>query len=409
MNSSQNDVSSGVTSLPPSIVKAVQGAGGRVTFARFMALALTDPEAGYYARERMVLGPRGDFTTAPRAAPAFNRALSRLVAQVVDGMPAGPVLVAEVGAGEGDLAAGMLAAWEIERPDLRGRVVYRTVDVGGPLRRLQQQAVAAAARAGWDVAVCADFPVPSAWPPGRAPGCAVVVSNELFDALPVHRLDVRGDEPSEAWVRLDESSRMGFHEEWGGLSPEASAEFATIFQTPDAAAVRALTRDGMVELRPAARDLLEAWATAYADICVVTIDYGDRLAGPGAAGLLHGRTLRGYLHHRTTGDPYRAVGRQDLTADVDFRALDMHGEKLGFECILFATLGAFLRGMGGVEEAEKLGRAAIDSLDSDMAATALGALLDDAGLGGEFKIMVQVGEKPAAPDDRPREGDDSAT
>lgn len=409
MNSSQNDASFGVTSLPPSIVRAVQGADGRATFARFMALALTDPEAGYYAREEVVLGPRGDFTTAPRAVPAFNRALSRMVAQVLDGMPAGPVLVAEVGAGEGDLAAGMLAAWETERPDLRSRVVYRTVDVGGSFRRLQQGALAAAARAGWDVAVCADFPGPSAWPSGRAPGCAVVVSNELFDALPVHRVDVRGDAPCEAWVRLVEGSTMELCEEWGGLSPEAAAEFATIFDTPQAPPVRPLTRDGTVELRPAARDLLETWVTAYPDICVVTIDYGDRMAGPGVAGRLHGSTLRGYLHHRTTGDPYRAVGRQDLTADVDFRALDLHGEEVGLECILFATLGAFLRGMGGLEEAEALSRAAADSLDSDLAATVLGALLDDAGLGGEFKIMVQVGEKSAAPDDRSREGEDSAT
>ena len=45
------------------------------------------------------------------------------------------------------------------------------------------------------------------------------------------------------------------------------------------------------------------------------------------------------------------MGRQDLTADVDFRALDLHGEALGLECVLFASLAAFLRGMGGLEEA----------------------------------------------------------
>lgn len=413
----KNDASSpersAVTSLPSTIADAIRAAGGRVTFARFMELALTDPEAGYYTREGLALGPRGDFTTAPHAVPAFNRALARLVAQVVDAMPAGPVLVVEVGAGEGDLAAGMQATWEAERPDLRGRVVYRTVDVGGGLRRRQQQALAEAVHVGWDMAVCADFPVPSAWPPGRAPGCAVVVSNELFDALPVHRIDVGGDEPREAWVRVDEGASAGLREEWGDLSPEAAAEFATIFRTSDTSVVcavaRALTRDGMVELRPAARELLETWVSAYPDICVVTIDYGDRMAGLGGAGRLHGRTLRGYLHHRATGDPYQAVGRQDLTADVDFRALHIHGEEVGLECILFATLGAFLRGMGGVEEAETLSCAATDDLDSDIAATALGALLDDAGLGGEFKIMVQVGERPAARDDRPRMGEDGAT
>jgi hypothetical protein len=38
-----------------------------------------------------------------------------------------------------------------------------------------------------------------------------------------------------------------------------------------------------------------------------------------------------------------------------------------------------------------------------MAATALRALLDDAGLGGEFKIMVQVGEGASERSDRPDE------
>ena len=400
--------------VPASIARAVREEGGRVTFARFMELALTDPESGYYTRidplrGRPYLGPRGDFTTAPHKVPAFNRALSRLVAQVVDVMPPGLVLVADVGAGEGDLAAGMLAAWESKRPDLRERVVYRTVDLSGPLRSRQEEALSAATRTGWDAAACADFPDPSTWSAGPAPASVVVVGNELIDALPVHRVDVRGDTLREAWVRLREGDVATFEEEWGEVSGEAAAEFERLFGTPDPLPVRPLTRDGTVELRPAVRSLSAGWAAAYADICVITVDYGDRMAGPGAAvpgvtGRLHGRTLRGYLRHQTTIDPYVAVGRQDLTADVDFRALDLHGEELGLECVLFASLGAFLRGMGGLEEAQRLEESATDSLDSDLAATALRALLDDDDVGGEFKIMVQVGEAASERDDPADEG-----
>ena len=394
-----------MTGVPASIARAVRSEGGRVTFARFMELALTEPESGYYTRidplrARPLLGPHGDFTTAPHKVPAFNRALSRLVAQVVDVMPPGLVLVADVGGGEGDLAAGMLAAWESERPDLRGRLVFRTVDVSGPLRGRQEESLVPATRSGWDAAACADLPDPSTWPAGPAPASAVVVGNELLDALPVHRIDVRGDTLREAWVRLREDDVATFEEEWGEVSAETAAEFERLFGTPDPLPVRPLTRDGTVELRPAVRSLLEDWVAAYADICVITVDYGDRMAGPegagpGAAGRPHGRTLRGYLHHQTTTDPYVAVGRQDLTADVDFRALDLHGEELGLECVLFASLGAFLRGMGGLEEAQRLAEAATHSLESDMAATALRALLDDDDVGGEFKIMVQVGEGAA--------------
>lgn len=396
--------------VPASIAQEVRAVGGRVTFARFMELALTDPESGYYTRGKPLLGPHGDFTTAPHKVPAFNRAMSRLVAQVVDAMPEGLVVVADVGAGEGDLAAGILAAWESKRPDLRERVVYRTVDLSGPLRDMQERALSAATKTGWDAAACADFPHPPFWSVGPVPASAVVIGNELLDALPVHRVDVRAAAPREAWVRLREGEVVTFEEEWGDVSVDAAAEFESLFGARDPLPVRPLTRDGTVELRPAVRSLLADWVAAYPDICVITVDYGDRMAGPdrvagpGVAGRLHGRTLRGYLHHQTTTDPYLAVGRQDLTADVDFRALDLHGEALGLECVLFASLGAFLRGMGGLEEARRLGESATDCLDSDMAATALRALLDDADLGGEFKIMVQVGERGFERGDRPDEG-----
>jgi len=384
-----------VNQVPASIAQAVRAGGGRVTFARFMELALTEPESGYYTRGNQVLGPHGDFTTAPHKVPAFNRAMSRLVAHVVDAMPSGRVLVADVGAGEGDLAAGILAAWGSDRPELRGRVVYRTVDLSGPLRVRQETALSSANEAGWDVAACAVFPDPGFWAGGASPAGAVVIGNELLDALPVHRVDVRGDALREAWVRLREGDAVTLEEEWGEVSDEAAAEFESVFGGSDPGSMRVLTRDGTVELRPAVRGLLAEWAAAYPTICVIQIDYGDRMAGPGVTGRLHGRTLRGYLRHQTTADPYRSVGRQDLTADVDFRALDLHGEVLGLECVLFASLAAFLRGMGGLEEAARLGEAAGGDLAADMAGTALRALLDYDDVGGEFKIMVQVGEAAA--------------
>ena len=84
-------------------------------------------------------------------------------------------------------------------------MVYRTVDLSGPLRARQEEALSAGDEAGWDVAACADFPDPSSWSGAvRRPASAVVVGNELLDALPVHRVDVRGAALREAWVRLRE-------------------------------------------------------------------------------------------------------------------------------------------------------------------------------------------------------------
>ena len=135
-----------------------------------------------------------------------------------------------------------------------------------------------------------------------------------------------------------------------------------------------------------------------------------------------------------TVDPLARAGRQDLTADVDFAALDLHGREQGFESVLFTTLTAFLHAGGAQAELEAL-RAAFapgppvpsapvpnrpapdeaadplqaaglpggagllesvglpegaDVLEADRQATVLANLLDESDLGGAFKVMVQV-------------------
>ena len=47
------------------------GERGPITFAEFMRVALYWPNGGYYAT-RTVLGPRGDFYTAPLTHPVFG-------------------------------------------------------------------------------------------------------------------------------------------------------------------------------------------------------------------------------------------------------------------------------------------------------------------------------------------------
>ena len=50
---------------------------GPLTFARFMELALYEPNHGYYRAPATRPGRGGDFLTAPEAHPIFGRALGR--------------------------------------------------------------------------------------------------------------------------------------------------------------------------------------------------------------------------------------------------------------------------------------------------------------------------------------------
>jgi SAM-dependent MidA family methyltransferase len=380
-----------------------------VTFARFMELALTHPTDGYYSRTEALLGPRGHFSTAPCLSPEFDRAVRGLLEELVDAVcrAAGATAVAlvELGGGQGDLARVVLEGWETGRPDLRERVAYSMVEVGPGLRARQRRALADVIRRGWRVSWATT--VDEALALGRP---AVVVGNEFVDALPVHLVDVRGAEASEAWVEIHPAGTAGagvrstgaacaeLREAWGALSPEAGAELEAVFGTVEAGALRRLSRDGIIELRPAAGSLMGRLPAAARAVCLLTIDYGEWFVDPSGAATapLYRRTLRGYFRHQMVTDPYLRVGRQDLTADVDFRALDLHGREAGFETVIFTTVARLLR-VGGAEPElprlrAKVLEPAADALEADRHATVLEKLLDDEGLGGAFKVMLQVKE-----------------
>jgi SAM-dependent MidA family methyltransferase len=387
------------------MIRLIEGAGGSVTFARFMESALTDPESGYYAGADRFLGPSGDFTTAPRMVPAFNRAVARMLADLIDSIPDPRVTVVEVGAGEGDMAAGILRHWIRTRPDLRSRVAYRVDDVGRSLRDRQLSALVPARAGGWDV---------GAWDPEGEDGVAsvgLVITNELLDALPVHVIDVTGEVPLEAWVSLREGPGgvTSLREEWRAVSAVAAEELRRIAPGASGEALRQLSADGFIELRPGVREFLRHWAESFEEVGVLTIDYGEWLAGPRdgplsvidaeygmdtASGVdRHRRSLRAYLRHQATLDLYSNVGRQDLTADVDFRALALHGTDLGYEAVLYSTLASFLRAAGAGQDLDDLDRESPYSLDRDIEVTPLASLLADDGVGALFKVMLQVRDR----------------
>lgn len=404
---------------PAGIEAAMREAGGRVTMARFIELALTHPDEGYYTRSDRVLGPRGDFSTAPSLSPAFNRALSRLVTELLhdallaevaakrDGSEVGrdlPRAVVELGGGDGHLASAILSDWGANRPELRARIPYCIVEVNEGLRSRQARALREHREQGWEVR----------WGRSLEDACrgvnpVVIVSNEFFDALPVHIVNVSGPDAREVWVVCED----GLREELGSLSQESENGLLEVFGTVDAAALRVLTGDGIIELRPAARSVVDAIERLMPLGSLVTVDYGEWYSGVGlgcACGSAlssgpcvqpeagsRGRTLRGYFRHQRTSDPLLRVGRQDLTADVDFAALDLHGRRAGFETMVFTTLAGFLAGADAGREMNALSQIALsgnaDPLEADRQQVVLESLLDEEGLGGAFKVMVQVREE----------------
>ena len=99
-------------------------------------------------------------------------------------------------------------------------------------------------------------------------------------------------------------------------------------------------------------------------------------------------TLRAYVRHQVHDDPYRHVGRQDLTAHVDVTAVERAAHAAGLTTIGITTQAEALMGLG-IE-------ARLQAIQADPATTfedyalvrsALMRLLDPAAM-GRFRVMA---------------------
>jgi len=157
---------------------------GPMSFARFMALALYDPEAGYYAAPRTRDGDgdrgpgrAGDFLTAPEGHPIFGWAIARQLEQAWErlGRP-DRFVVREHGAGLGGLALGILDGLRRSGSALLEAVRYQVVELHEGKVEAIRERLTTAGLGDW-LEPADDEPAPGA-----------VLANELLDALPVHRV-----------------------------------------------------------------------------------------------------------------------------------------------------------------------------------------------------------------------------
>src|SRR5215204_5245680 len=118
----------------------------RITLARYMALALYQPEHGYYQRQELGPGRTGDFLTSPEASPYFGLTVARQLIEVWDrlGQPE-RWEIREYGAGTGVLAYDVLAGIAHDAPEAMQGLIYRLVE-SNPHRRAE--ALAAMTEAG---------------------------------------------------------------------------------------------------------------------------------------------------------------------------------------------------------------------------------------------------------------------
>lgn len=310
--------------LIAQIVDEIAVAGGQISFARYMELALFAPGLGYYPAGAHKFGAQGDFVTAPEISPLFSHALAQQLAEVLrtfDG--AGEVL--EVGGGSGIMAADMLA-----RLETLGALPaqYLILELSADLQARQRETLAARVPHLLE-RVCWLHALPSAG------FCGVVVANELLDALPVHCFVTGESGLQERCVSFEEGR---FH--WANNMTDE-------LPLPEhlAKIVAELPSGYVSEINLAAMAWVQSVASLLDTGVVLLIDYGYA-----AAEYYHprrdGGTLMCHYRHRAHDDPFVYPGLQDITAHVDFTAIAEAAVSAGLEVRGYNTQGFFLLGNG---------------------------------------------------------------
>ena len=297
-------------------------------FASYMDLALYHPDYGYYTTKPSILGPDGDFITSPHLGHDFGELLAIQFADMWHSMaqPA-PYHVVEMGAGQGLIAADVLAYLQRHFPDCYAALDYIIIEKSPALRALQQE------RLTHDKVTWTSLE-------DLSPITGCFFSNELVDAFPVHMVEKHNNRLQEVYVARANNTLQAT------LGPLSTDKLTQYFDLVGIDLLSDAYPDGYrTEVNLAALDWLDTVASCIDRGFLLTIDYGhtaQRYYSPAR----HKGTLQCYYQHRHHDDPYTNIGQQDLTAHVDFTALQKQGEKDGLVTLGYTQQGLFLMALG---------------------------------------------------------------
>ncbi len=326
-----------------------------------MAMALYDPDGGFFSSGELRSVKAGDFLTSPEVSPMFGEAIGRLVRSEMDRI-AGPFRLVEVAAGSGSLLKPLLDS------------VDRDLDAWAvEVSPAAREALGALIPEHHVVGSLAEVP---------SPFRGLILANELIDNLPMAIAQRVDGEWRERWVGAD-----------GG-------ELSLVDADPRPDALDWLERfagpvpdGGMVEVQLEAAEWLRQAMSMIEQGSIALFDYGDTTEN-----LLPRRqdgTLRTYRSHHLGPHPLDEPGATDITADVNFTALEEVAVDAGWEAKIWrqddylATLGLRDRISEMRHRELELARSgdAMERLKVRTRRTEAETLMHPRGL-GDFRVLV---------------------
>jgi SAM-dependent MidA family methyltransferase len=334
--------------------------GGPISFHDFMKMALYYPGLGYYTSLKNRIGPGGDYYTSPCVASFFGELIGKQIEEMWRLSGEGEFTIVEYGGNNGMLCNDILNQIRNNR-ELYSKARYYIIEKNFGNEKKFDGIHENATRCD----SINDINITN--------GC--VLSNELVDNFPVHRVVMKG-ELMEIFV---DHNNGGFKEV---LIP-ASDALTDYFDQLNIH----LPEGFQTEVNLQAINWIEEVAAKLEKGFVITIDYGFP-----SSKLYHEQrrsgTLLCYHKHRINSSPYENIGEQDITSHVNFSALQHWGSKYGLDCCGFTDQASFLRALGltsHIRVMEQSGRYSVKEIKEKL--FFVHNLLMD--MGSKLKVLVQ--------------------
>jgi SAM-dependent MidA family methyltransferase len=341
---------------------------GPITFAEYMRECLYHPIHGYYSQPES--RRFADYYTSVDVHPIFGRLLARQFAEMWEQLDRPPEFhLVEAAAGTGRLAGHILAFAQQQLPQFFEALHYVAVE-RSPARCDQMcerlQPYIERRRCQTSIEMPAQVLV----------GC--IFSNELLDALPVHRVVLENNELREICVTTDGATFSDLR------MPLSSCAISQYLAAQGITFIEGQQAEAGLE----ACDWITEIGRRLGRGFVVTIDYGHEAADLFDTHHMVG-TVLAYANHHESENFYAAPGQQDLTAHVNFTALRQWGERSGLATLGLVSQTAFLLALGQGNEFSDLYDDGMNETDKVRARLQLKTLIFPEGMGERFHVLIQ--------------------
>lgn len=335
-----------------------------ISFERYMQLCLYAEKFGYYESAAEIFGSKGDFTTSPERSDFFATAFAAHIDKIKKQL--GTFSIIEIGAGSGKFAADLIRA--MKHNDCLPRCYY-IVEKSAALRQ-RQESYLSKYKFNCDIEWIEDLTTPI--------DNAVVIANEVLDALPARLISVEDSNISERCVTIDDQGDLQFTDLPAEESLSELMRGRLSQQT-----LNATNEPYLCDVNLFLDDFVEKIASFVKQGIFFYIDYGYARSEYYHEQRSMG-TLICHYRHVANEQPLLWPGLQDISSNVDFTALAEASVRCGLNVNSYSTQAHFLLASNALE---KVMTNSVDVMTLAQQAD-IKRLIMPAEMGERFQVMV---------------------